>query len=306
MKVAALIITHNRKKLLYDCVKSIKNGSIIPDIIIVDNASNDGTEEYVKENFPESYFIRSETNLGPAGGAELGQRFALNKLYDAVWMLDDDVKVSNNSLENLIEAYTKLKLTSSGKVFLTSVAYGDEELLKPLYNLLRYNCITGLTVRIEENEYRKEMFLYDVGPMHGLFLPRKVLEETGFFNGKFFGWYDDTEFLLRAKKKGFQGFAIVNSKIFHPTIFRKRVKILGKNFTFISGRPIRMYLGTRNNIIAQRNLLPWFNFYFIFFPLFLVRRLISIVLFYDEKIVFAKNFIKGIIDAFKILRRQEW
>lgn len=299
MKIAAIIITRNRKELLFQCIESVLSGSYVPEIIVVDNASTDGTEELICGKLPQIQYLKLHENLGPAGGAEAGQRFAYSKGYDFVWMLDDDVIVDKDSLKNLIESYKEITLKVSNQVYLTSVAYGDLQFNKPLYNLLRYNSFTGLTVRINENEYLKNHFPYDIGPMHGLFIPGKLFENIGFFNGKFFGWYDDTEFVIRAKKKGYLGFAIVESKIYHPTGFRKRVKILGKNFTFVSGRPIRMYLGTRNNIIAQRNFLPWFNFHFVFLPLFIIRRGISILFFYDNKRSFLKEFLSAIIDGIK-------
>lgn len=303
MKVASIIISYNRKELLEKCIESILKGSIVPEIIVVDNASSDGTQEFIRVKFPSVKLIELNENLGPAGGAEEGQKYAFKEDYDAVWMLDDDVKIDKYSLEKLIKRFDILSSLFGDKIFCTSVAYGDENFKKPLFNLLRYNSITGITKRIDEKEYSKEFFPYDVGPMHGLFISKKVMQEVGFFNGKFFGWYDDTEYVLRAKKRGFQGYAITDSKIFHPTEYRKRVKIFGKNITFIAGRPIRMYFGTRNNIIAQRSFLPWFNFYFIFLPLFISRRFLSIIFFYENKGIFIKNFFKGIIDGIKMQGR---
>lgn len=303
MSIATLIVTYNRKDDLAKCIDSVIKSSVKSDIIVVDNASTDGTDQMIESLYPGIKYIKLKENTGPAGGAETGQRYAHEKGYEFVWMLDDDVIVSMTALEELIRHYKIISNTFGKKIFLVSVAYGDLEFRKPLFNLLRYNTFTGLTIRINEHEYEREFFQCDICPMHGLFIPRAVFEESGFFDGSLFGWYDDTEFVLRAKKKGFQGFAVVSSKIFHPVGLRKRVKILGKNFTFVAGKPIRMYMGTRNNIIAQRKFLGWFNFYFIFFPCFFVRRLLSIILFYENKAEFTENFIKGIIQGLRIARR---
>jgi len=73
--------------------------------------------------------------------------------------------------------------------------------------------------------------------MNGLFLPRELLSTIGFFDGRLWGWYDDTEFVLRARKAGFKGFAVPSSRIYHPVEYRKQVKILGRTFTLLSGRP---------------------------------------------------------------------
>lgn len=296
MKVGAIIITYNRKELLKECIESILSGTVVPDIIVVDNASTDGTSDLVK-NYPVNY-LRLDRNLGPAGGAEAGQRYAYRHGYDFVWMLDDDVVVSKDALEVLLKFYEKLQ-TQFNNVFLSSVTYGDRSFTKPFFNLLLYNNKTGLTRKISDEEFLKEYFEYDIAPMNGLFLPKGIFDAVGFFNGGLWGWYDDTEFVLRCKNKGYRGFAVTKSKIFHPIESRKQVKLLGKTFTLLSGRPFRMYLGTRNNIIVQKKFLKPLNFYLFFLPLFILKRFISIVFFYDNKVEFLKNFFRGIIDGLK-------
>lgn len=296
MKIAAIVITYNRKELLKECVESVLSGTVVPDVIVVDNASTDNTEELVK-NYPVKY-LRLEKNLGPAGGAEAGQRYAYSEGYDFVWMLDDDVIVSKDALENLLLYYEKLN-SEFPKIYLTSVAFSTKDFTKPLYNLLRYNEKTGLTKKIDDAVFLNDFFEYDIGPMHGLFLPRIVFDEVGFFKGALWGWYDDTEFVLRCKRAGFKGFAITKSRIFHPIEYRKQVRILGRTFTILSGRPFRMYLGTRNNIIVQKTFLKPINFYLLFLPVFIFKRFVSIVFFYDNKAEFLKNFFRGIIDGLK-------
>jgi len=297
MKVLAIIITYNRSNLLKECIESIKSGSIIPDILVVDNASTDETESVVK-SYKDVFYLKLDKNFGPAGGAEAGQKFALQHDYDAVWMLDDDVWVSKDALKEIIDAYEKLKKEFS-KLLLSSVTFGDRDFTKPFYNFLKYDFNSGLTKKIPDKEFLKEYFEYDIAPMNGLFIPIAALKEVGTFNGKLWGWYDDTEFVLRCKKVGYRGFAVTKSKIFHPLEARKQVKIFNKTFTLLSGRPFRMYLGTRNNIYVQKNMLKKTNFYFRFLPVFITKRFISIVFFYDNKGIFLKNFFFGIIDGLR-------
>ncbi len=324
LKIAAIIITFNRRDELSKCIQSVLAGSITPSqIIIVDNGSTDGSEEFIKSKFkivnlprksadllfsnPRSLsgdyrgvnYIKLDKNLGPAGGTEKGQRYAFDMGFDAVWMLDDDAEVHSAALENLLDVFSGTRVTYGNSIFLTSVTYGDKDFSKPIFNILLYNPQTGLTHRMPEENYKKDYFAYNISPMLGLFIPRAVFESVGFFKGEYFGWYDDTEFVLRAQKSGFKAFAVPQSKIYHSVAYRKRVKILGKNFTFLSGRPERMYYGTRNNIIAQREFLKPFNFYFIFLPIFIKKRFASIVFFYENKGVFLKQFIKGIRDGLR-------
>ncbi len=301
MQIAALIITFNRKEVVKECILSVLNSSLKPDkVLVVDNGSTDGTPQFLKKEFPEVTLLSLDKNYGPAGGAERGQRYLYEEGYDFIWMLDDDAIIEKDALSNLIKMNSKLSKEIGNNFFLLSVIYGDRKLQKPLYNIYLYNQTWGIPVRISDENYKKQYFPFIVGPMLGLFLPKYIFEKVGFFRGDFFGWYDDTEYVLRVHRNGFQGYAVPNSKIYHPTKFRKKVQLLGRKFTFYSGRPKRFYYGTRNNIITQREMLPWFNFYFLFLPLFIFRRFASILIFYEDKDEFLKCFFKGIISSFKL------
>lgn len=298
MKVLAIVITFNRADLLKKSLESLKSSSFLPHILVVDNGSTDSTEDFIKNNHKDIFYLKLEENLGPAGGAEAGQKFALQEGYEAIWMLDDDSIVSKEALSTLLEYYEELK-SKNKKIFLSSVAYTDLDFKKPMYNFLKYNPNTGLTSKIKDALFNEEYFEYDIAPMNGLFIPKEVLESVGLFNGKLWGWYDDTEFVLRCRSKGYRGFAITKSKIYHPVEFRKHVKIFGKTFNILSGRPFRMYLGTRNNVYIQKKFLKPLNFYFVFLPVFFFKRFISILLFYDNRGVFLKNFLNGVVDGIK-------
>lgn len=302
MKIAVLIVTYNRFYSLSECIESILNGFLKPNsIFVVDNGSQDSTSRLIKEKFPDINVISLENNIGPAGGAETGQKEIFKKGFDTVWMVDDDAKADKEALKKLVDIYEENKQKNRETFLLTSVIYGDANLSQPFYNLFLYSQFSGLTRRIETSEYKKQYFEVNIASMCGLFIPSEVFQKVGFVRGNFFGWYDDTEFILRAQKKGFKIYAVPDSKIYHPVQYRKRIKILGKNFTFLSGRPIRMYYGTRNNIITQREMLPRLNFYFLFLPLFILKRGASIIIFYENKMAFIKYMLKGILDAFKPL-----
>jgi rhamnopyranosyl-N-acetylglucosaminyl-diphospho-decaprenol beta-1,3/1,4-galactofuranosyltransferase len=300
MRIATLIVTYNRFQNLSESIESILQGSTVPErIFVVDNGSEDGTAKHITERFPDVEVIALKKNMGPAGGAEIGQRHIYEKGFDAIWMIDDDAKAHREALKKILETFNKLIEKDKNDFLLTSVVYSDKGFSQPFYNLLLYNHAFGLTKRIDPIEYKKDYFEVNIASMCGLFIPRKVFENAGFVRGDFFGWYDDTEFVLRAQKNGFKAYAVPQSKIYHPIQYRKRVKIFGKSFTFISGKPERMYYGTRNNIIAQKEMLPWFNFYFLFLPIFIIRRGVSIIFFYENKTTFLKYMVKGIIDALK-------
>ena len=97
-KVAATVITYNRKALLAECVKALLCQSVSCDIIIIDNASTDGTGEMVRAIVdPRISYINTGSNLGGAGGFNYGMRKAVEAGYDYGWLMDDDTIVKGEA-----------------------------------------------------------------------------------------------------------------------------------------------------------------------------------------------------------------
>ena len=122
-KTAAVVVTYNRKDLLEKCIDRLrqqKNAAC--DIIIVDNASTDGTADMIKcqYNVPEVIYMNTGANLGGAGGFQYGVKQAVLLGYEYVWIMDDDTLPQETALYELFEADREL----NGKWgFLSSVAY---------------------------------------------------------------------------------------------------------------------------------------------------------------------------------------
>lgn len=109
-KIVALVVTYNRKQLLKENIEALLNQNNNEfDILIVDNASTDGTEELVK-SFENNRIIYENTgaNLGGAGGFNYGVKMSIEKGYDYCWLMDDDTIPKTDSLEKLIENAKKL------------------------------------------------------------------------------------------------------------------------------------------------------------------------------------------------------
>jgi rhamnopyranosyl-N-acetylglucosaminyl-diphospho-decaprenol beta-1,3/1,4-galactofuranosyltransferase len=104
--IAAVIVTSNRKLVLAECIRSILDGERVPgQIIVVDNASSDGTPGFVKENFPGvASVLRLPRNKGGAGGFKAGIEEALRLGYDLLWLMEDDHMVERDTLQVLAAA----------------------------------------------------------------------------------------------------------------------------------------------------------------------------------------------------------
>ena len=100
--VLAVVVTCNRKELLSECLMALARQAV--DILIIDNASTDGTNQCVK-NFIQAYkktpqsnkvmYKRLKKNTGGAGGFFNGIKLAVRMNYDYVWIMDDDTIVTD-------------------------------------------------------------------------------------------------------------------------------------------------------------------------------------------------------------------
>lgn len=108
MKILLVIVTYNGSKWIEACINSVLNGSLVPDIFIVDNNGSDDTVEIIKNKFSEKVtLIQSDKNLGFGKANNIGLRYALQNNYDFVFLLNQDAFLEFNTLERLVEVSIK-------------------------------------------------------------------------------------------------------------------------------------------------------------------------------------------------------
>ncbi|MHB8106499.1 MAG: glycosyltransferase [Candidatus Cryosericum sp.] len=293
MSVIAVIITLDRPETASRCLSSILRGTQRPNrIVIVDNGSRTPyapPPEYAQD----VEVVRLDHNSGPAGGAAAGQRKALDLKGDWVWMVDDDAVVDPDALACLMERVE----THSERTYFRSVCYNMPKADLPFFNSFTYDRRTGMLRPVSRERYRDPEFQFDACAMAGLFVPSSLLLESGTFDASLYGWYDDTEFTLRATLAGFHGYAVPASRLLHPAANRRQLRVLGRSLAILVDQPVRLYYGTRNCILTQHRLLSRARFLALFLPLFAVRRFISIVFFYNNRRAFLHYFMRGVSDG---------
>ena len=105
----AVVVTYNRKELLIGCLEALaRQTSPVDRVVLVDNASTDGTEDHVRargvaERVPIDY-LRLERNGGGAEGFHFGVREALEGEHDWMWLMDDDCEPRDDCLERLLDS----------------------------------------------------------------------------------------------------------------------------------------------------------------------------------------------------------
>jgi rhamnopyranosyl-N-acetylglucosaminyl-diphospho-decaprenol beta-1,3/1,4-galactofuranosyltransferase len=103
--VTAVIVTHNRCELLLESLASVGRQTRLPDsVLVVDNASTDGTAEAVRAQFPFVQLVSLPRNTGGAGGFAYGLALALAGKADLAWLMDDDTIPRERALETMLDA----------------------------------------------------------------------------------------------------------------------------------------------------------------------------------------------------------
>ena len=107
-RVAAVIVTHNRRELLLESLAAVRAQTRPPDLVVViDNASADGSAAAVRERFADVQLVRLPENYGGAGGFACGMSAALAGGADWLWLMDDDTVPEPGALPAMLAAVAR-------------------------------------------------------------------------------------------------------------------------------------------------------------------------------------------------------
>lgn len=190
-RVAAVVVTYNRIELLKKNIKALhkqKNQDQM-DILIIDNASTDGTEKYIKSlNDSKILYLNTGKNIGGAGGFNYGMHKAVEAGYKWIWLMDDDTVPKSNALQELLKVDSQL---GDDYGFICSrVLWKDGT--QCLMNCPKYK-------NQKINQDKLELSLTDItqASFVSLFLRRNTIKEVGLPIKEFFIWGDDVEYTRR-------------------------------------------------------------------------------------------------------------
>jgi rhamnopyranosyl-N-acetylglucosaminyl-diphospho-decaprenol beta-1,3/1,4-galactofuranosyltransferase len=104
-RVTAVVVTFNRRALLLEALAAVRAQTRAPDrVIVIDNASTDGTAAAVRDRYPSAELLELAHNTGGAGGFAAGLALALDGAADLVWLMDDDTVPEPGALAALLRA----------------------------------------------------------------------------------------------------------------------------------------------------------------------------------------------------------
>ncbi len=208
--ISVIIVNFNGIKYLEQCLSSLALQTFCDyEVIVVDNASSDGSLAYLEEYFPDAKLVQSRENLGFAGGVNAGIRVASGEY---IMTLNNDTRVDPDCLFQLLAAMDQDE--SVGMVA-----------AKMLFFDRRINstgiCISRSGAAWDRGMYEEDTGQYDrieevFGPCGGAALYRRLmLEEVGLFDEDFFLYMEDVDLAFRARLLGWRCVYTHHARVYH-------------------------------------------------------------------------------------------
>ena len=212
-KILVIIVTYNAMKWANQCLGSCRSSSIPLDIFVVDNGSTDGTQPFVKQNYPEAIFLQSNANLGFGKANNIGLQYALDNNYDYVYLLNQDAWIFPETIEKLIKvskSYPQYGILSPFQMN-ADLRHIDHNFLSVVCS---YKWNQDLFNDIYENDAKEVYQVKGVMAAHWL-LTRKCIEKVGGFSPSFPHYSEDDNYLDRVKYWGFEIGIVPSLKVVH-------------------------------------------------------------------------------------------
>lgn len=279
-KICAIVVTYNRKELLINCLNAINQQTFKPyTVLIVDNASMDGTKGLVEEkgyydivkNEINYKYLLLPNNQGGAGGFYNGMKMAYesNENFDAVWVMDDDGVPAENCLYELQKYLTKCS-------FLSPLVCNIENHSEMAFATLGETNIDKVNTLYPTGVVQKH-----ANPFNGILFKRDLMDKIGFPKKEMFIWGDENEYEARAMQHGFYPMTILAARHFHP---KDRLVLFSdfigrENIVFVESSPLRCYCKYRNTsyvLVNYKGLVNLAFYVFRYLWYFIISRNIDI------------------------------
>jgi len=271
--VFVIIVNYNSEKFIRPCLQSLKKQTFKNfKLVVVDNASTDGSLESIKQlvnyelrvkdkkNNPQSAtrnrvivkLIRNKQNLGFPAAANQGIKYALKNKADYVVLVGFDTIADKNWLAQLVKT---AQTTSAGIIQSKILFYpsgpqvGGQEKIQSLGNK-----ITFLGFGFPSPKPQKEI---DYASGTAMLIKKEVFEKIGFFDERLM-FMEDLDFGWRARKAGFKIALAPNSKIYH-------------RYQFLRYKKKYYYLERSRKLVLLKNQKPAILFFL--FPVFFLAEI---------------------------------
>ena len=282
MEVTVVIPNYNGIKYMEACLNSIYKGSMIPEVIVIDNASTDGSAELVAEKYPACQLIRFDENTGFCVAVNEGIRRARTEY---VLLLNNDTEVDKDFVQNLYTAIKKRpKAFSVGAKML---ALHQPDLIDDagdLYCALGWAFALGKGKNKTHYAQPAEVFAACAG---AAIYRKAIFEEIGCFDENHFAYLEDIDIAYRARIHGYRNYYEPAAIVYHA----------GSAVSGSRHNHFKVNLSARNSIYLIYKNMPILQI-LINLPFLLAGIFIKLLFFLKKGM--GKTYIKGILEGINL------
>ncbi|MFA6254554.1 MAG: glycosyltransferase family 2 protein [Patescibacteria group bacterium] len=223
--LSIIIVSWNVKKLLKECLLSIfkHQGKLEFEIIVADNASNDGTVEMIKKEFTQVKLIPNSNNLGFATANNQG---ILKSQGQFILALNPDTKIIKDALQKMVDFMKRNPQIGIAGCKHLNPDWTLQPSVRRFPNFFALFFIFTKIAKIIPNippvyNYLAKDFDYKIAQpvdqVAGSFfmIRRQLIDEIGMFDENFFTWFEEVDLCKRAKSAGWQVWYNPETEIIH-------------------------------------------------------------------------------------------
>jgi hypothetical protein len=239
--VIAVILNTNRRDDTLECLESLyRNAYPNQRVIVLDNASSDGSAAAIRERFPQTILIELDRNLGYAGNNNVGIEAALQHGADWVFVLNEDTILAPDCIERLVSVGEED--ARIGIVGPMVYHYDEPNVIQSAGGILEAD-FAALHIGQNEVDIGQYPEPRDVAWVSGcaLLVRRKLIEEIGALDERFFYYWEETDWCTRARERGWRIVHIPQARLWHKGVQRN-----------YQPSPNVTYYATRNRLLFLR------------------------------------------------------
>ncbi len=236
-RIGIIVVCYNGVADTVECLESLRNLAYANFFtVVVDNASSDSTAEIVRTQFPEVTLIVNPQNTGFTGGNQTGVRAAFEHGAEFIFLLNPDTIVAPDLLERLMKTWeAQPNLGALGPVMLL---YDEPQIVWSAGGELDAR---GQVRHLLQDEPVPTNLIYQPSAFVsgcGLLFSRRVFEQVGFFDERFFLYYEESDLCARIRKAGYEIGTAFQARLWH-----KVSRSTGKD------SPLTLYYMRRNQLL---------------------------------------------------------
>jgi GT2 family glycosyltransferase len=243
-RVIIIVLNWNGLADTLECLESLTRLDY-PDceVVVVDNGSTDGSVPVIRGRFPEVTILENNENLGYTGGNNVGLRYAMAQGADYALLLNNDTKVAPDFLCRLVEAVEPDPLL--GMAGPTIYYHALPDVIWSAGGAIDWQRgrtrMVGLNER-DEGQFGAKPRTVDFLTGCAMLVRRTVMEQVGLLDERFFAYYEETEWCVRAARAGYKIAHVPLARIWHKISPSAR-----------ADSPLVHYYMTRNRLLFLKS-----------------------------------------------------